>query len=50
MVADRPSKSVWSTADTFGFHNLAYTLVAVGLGTYIIVFNLNNIVKRGKAQ
>ncbi|PMD50854.1 uncharacterized protein K444DRAFT_576582 [Hyaloscypha bicolor E] len=42
--------SIWSTTDTFGYHNLAYTMVAVGLLTYLIVFNLNLLVSFSKSS
>jgi hypothetical protein len=43
-------QSIWSTTSTFGYRNLAYVMVAIGLLTYIIVFNLNRIVKLGKSN
>jgi len=39
-------QSIWSTTDQyFSFDSLAYVTVAVALATYILVFNLNNLVK-----
>ncbi|CAG8951013.1 hypothetical protein HYFRA_00006410 [Hymenoscyphus fraxineus] len=42
--------SVWSTTDTFNYNNLAITMILVGVGTYMAVFNLNNIVKTVSKQ
>jgi hypothetical protein len=45
------SQSLWSTTDTyFSFGSLAYVSVVVALATYILVFNLNNLVKGAQAS
>lgn len=43
-------QSLWSTTDTFGFINLACVMVAVALATYILVFNLNSLVKASQTR
>jgi hypothetical protein len=47
---DWSEQSIWSTTDTFGYHNLSYKMAAIGVLTYLIVFNLNQIVKLGKTN
>jgi hypothetical protein len=41
--------SLWSTADTFGFDRLAYVTAIVALATYILVFNLNSLVRSAQS-
>ncbi|KAE9370907.1 hypothetical protein N431DRAFT_468918 [Stipitochalara longipes BDJ] len=42
--------SIWSTTDTFGYRNLAITMIVIGILTYLIVFNLNLIVSFSKSS
>lgn len=44
-------QSIWSTTDQyFSFDSLAYVTVVVALATYILVFNLNNLVKAAQTS
>jgi hypothetical protein len=36
-------QSLWATTSTFGFHNLIGVMIAIGVATYIIAFNLRRI-------
>ena len=43
-LVDSFPKSLWSMNNMFPIYGFLYTIIAVGLSTYLIVFNLNTIV------